>query len=116
VIFTDPWPEDPRLDPFRDTVWELSREGRVAGYVLTAVDRMRSFPAFWMKRERLLYQVHWLDGRRDVLQEDYGPGWYAVAELEQCYFDPASDGQLFEARRVEDPERSRIWAQYGAPA
>ena len=114
MTFKDPWPEEPRLDPFRDAVWELSREGQVVAYVTTTVGRMRSFPAFWVKQEQLWYQVDWLDGR-DLLQEDYGPGWYAVAELEHGYFEPASDGQVFEARRVEEPDRSRLWAQYGAP-
>lgn len=115
VTCKDPWPQDPRLDPFRDAVWELSREGQVAAYVTTAVGRMRSLPAFWVKQEQLWYQVHWIDGRRDLLQEDYGPGWYAVEELEQGHFEPASDGQVFEARLVEEPDRSRLWAQYGTP-
>lgn len=115
VTLKDPWPHESRLDPFRDAVWKLSRDGEVAAYVTTNVARMRSFPAFWVKREQLWYQVHWLDGRRAVLQEDYGPHWYAVAELERGYLDPASDGELYEAERVQEPERSRLWEQYGPP-
>jgi hypothetical protein len=76
---------------------------------------MRSFPAFWINREWLWYQVNWLDGCRERPQEDYGPGWYAVAELEEGCLDPSSDGHVFEARRVEEPDRSRLWNQFGPP-
>ena len=115
VTFKDPWPQESRLDPFRDAVWELSREGQVAAYVTTTVGRMRSFPVFWAKREWLWYQVNWLDGPRDPAQEDYEPLWLAVTEVEQGHFDPRSDGQVFKATRVEEPDRSRLLAQYGAP-
>lgn len=74
---------------------------------------MRAFAALWRGREQLLYQVHWLDGRQDRLEEDYGPGWYAVVEPEQGRFEPGSDGQIFEASTVEEPDQSRLWAQYG---
>lgn len=116
MTFEDPWPQNPRLDPFRDSIWELRSDGEVIAYVTTSVERVRSFPAFWVKREQLWHQVHGLDGRRDGSQVDYGPGWDVIAELEQGRFDPMSDGQAFEAIRVEDPERSRLWAQYGPPA
>ena len=86
-MFNDPWPQDWRLDPFRDAVWEPSREGQVEAYLTCQVIRMRSFPLLWIKREWLWYQINWLDGRQDQPQEDYGPGWLAVAELEQGRFD-----------------------------
>lgn len=87
VVFSGQWPRDPRLDPFRKAVWELSRDGHVEAFLTTEVTRMRSLPFFWVKQEWLWYQVNWLDGRRDHPREDYGPGWYAVAELEQGRFE-----------------------------
>ncbi len=116
VMFEDPWPKDPRLDPFRDAVWELSRDGEVVAYLTTQVARMRSFPFFWVKREWLWYQVNWLDGRRDQAQEDYEPDWYTVAELEQGKFEPDwSDDLVLDARRVQEPERQKLWTRYGPP-
>jgi hypothetical protein len=55
VVFTSPWPHDPRLDPFRDAVWELSRDGRVEAFMTTEVSRMRGLPFFWVKHEWLWY-------------------------------------------------------------
>lgn len=76
---------------------------------------MRSFPFFWVKQEQLWYQVTWLVGRRDRLQEDYGPEWYAVTELEQGTFDTGYGAPILDARRVEEPERDLLWAQFGPP-
>ncbi len=78
---------------------------------------MRDFPFFWVKREWLWYQVHWRDDRRDLAQEDYGPEWHMVVELEQGKFEPESrDGLVLDARRIEGPPRDRMWAQLGPPA
>ena len=96
-------------------MWELSRDGQVCAYVTTAVIPMRSLPAFWMRREWLWYQVHWLDGRQDQPEEDYGPDWYAIAELEMGRFAPRSAGEIFAAQRMSEPERSRLWRKYGPP-
>ncbi len=116
MTFDDPWPQDRRLDPFRDAVWELSREGRVEAYLTCQVVPMRSFPFLWVKREWLWYQVNWLDGRRDRPQEDYGPNWYAVAELEQGKFEYDDvSGLGFDAEPVEGPNRDRLWEQFGPP-
>lgn len=115
MTFDDPWPQDRRLDPFRDAVWELSREGRVEAYLTCQVIRMRSFPFIWVKREWLWYQVNWLDGRRDRPQEDYGPGWHTVAELEQGKFEYDDVDSEFDAQPVEGPDRDRLWRQFGPP-
>lgn len=105
--------EDSRLDPFRDAVWELSADGGVVAYLTTEVIPMRSL-AFWAKREWLWYQVNWLDGRRDRPDEDYGPGWYTVSELEHGKL-AVDDGLLLDARPAVGPERERLWAEYGRP-
>lgn len=116
VEFSGDWPRDRRLDPFRDAVWELSRDGRVEAFLTTAVSRMRSLPVFWVKREWLWYQVNWLDDRRDDPKEDYGPGWYVVAELEQGKFEHDDiDGLVFDAKPVEEPKRLELWQRYGPP-
>jgi hypothetical protein len=116
VAFDDPWPRDPRLDPFRDAVWELRRHGAVEAYLLCQVFRMRSFPFAWVKREWLWYQVNWLDGTRDRSEEDYGPAWYVVAELEHGRLTYGFDDDLaFVATRVTGPERDRLWDRFGPP-
>ena len=101
------WPHDPRLDPFRDAVWELRLDGRAVGYLTTQVSRMRSFPLLWLRQELLWYQVNWLVGRRDRIQEDYGPDWCTVAELEHARFEP-DFGPVLEARGIEGAERERL--------
>jgi len=100
---------------FRVGGHEGSTEGWVEAYLTCQVIRMRSLPFLWVKREWLWYQVNWLDGRRDEPQEDYGPGWYTVAELEQGKFEyDGVDGE-FDAEPVEGPDRDRLWGQFGPP-
>lgn len=116
VMFNHPWPQDRRLDPFRDAVWELSHEAQVEAYLTCQVIRMRSFPLFWIKREWLWYQVNWLDGRQDQPEEDYGPGWLAAAELEQGRFDyDGGNGLEFDAEPVAGPHRDMLWERFGPP-
>ena len=109
------WPQDPRLDPYRDAVWELRREGRVVAYLTTEVVGMRSLPLPWVKREWLWYQVNWLDGRRDRPEEDYGPNWYTVAELEDGRFEDGWTRTSFDAKPVEGPDRQKYRELYGPP-
>lgn len=111
------WPRDPRLDPFRDAVWELRLDGQLVAHLTTQVTPMRSFPGFGRKQEWLWYQVRWLDGRRDHADEDYGPEWYTVADLEAGRFEHAIVGETlhFEAQPVDGPERDVLWERYGPP-
>lgn len=109
------WPHDPRLDPYRDSVWELSREGQTVAFLTTEVVRMRSLPRPWVKREWLWYQVHWLDGRRNRPGEDYGPNWYTVAELEEGRLEDAWTEEEFDAVQVQGDDRERYWERYGPP-
>ena len=110
------WPRSERLDPFRDAVWDLSIDGESVAYLTCSVGPMRSFPLFWVRQEWLWCQVNWLDGRRDPPMEDYGLGWYVVAELERgrLEYDGATP-VVFDARRVEEPLRYLLWEQYGPP-
>jgi hypothetical protein len=114
----DGWPRDPRLDPFRDAVWELSLHGRPVAYLTTQVVKMRTYPVPWgRKEEQLWFQVNWLDGRRDVSDEDYGPGWVVVADLEAGTFEYPDRGESinFDARPVLGEERGTLWDRYGPP-
>ena len=109
------WPRDPRLDPFRDAVWELRRKGRVEAYVTSRVIPVRGTLQFWEKHELVWYRVNWVDGHRDHPLEDRGPAWRVVSGLEQGSFTDDSDlaERVFEARPVTGPERDRLWRQYG---
>jgi hypothetical protein len=80
----------------------------------TEVSRMRGLPFFWGKREWLWYQVNWLDGRRDHSNEDYGPQWCLVTELEQGRFE-YDDGLVFDAKPIEGAHRIELWTRYGHP-
>jgi hypothetical protein len=117
VKFDVSWPQDPRLDPFRNAVWELSRRGRAEAYLTCRVIPTRSFPMIWAKGELLWYRVNWLNGRRDRPQEDYGPNWPVVTELEKGRFEHDDiRNAVFDARPVEGLERDHLWQQYGLPS
>jgi hypothetical protein len=109
------WPKDPRLDVFRNGVWELSWNGEVMGWVTTGVMPMRSFPFFWHKQEQMWTQVHWLDGNHEYLEEDYGPEWNAAKELRGGHFvstHPRTGLEVsFDATAVTGSERERLWAE-----
>ncbi|MFE4541293.1 hypothetical protein [Arthrobacter sp. NPDC056727] len=109
------WPKDPRLDEFRDAVWQLSLNGEPMGWVTTGVAPMRSFPFLWLKEERMWTQVHWLSGEHDYLEEDYGPEWHVAEELRRGHFvttDPSTGQEAtFDAAAVTGPQRDRLWAQ-----
>lgn len=110
----DSWPADPRLDQFRNSVWELCRNGRREAVLTCRVTPMRAFPLPWVKSEWLWYQVHWLTGRREGAQTDHGPDWPIVAGLEKGRFEHDDIRTIvFEAHRVTGPERDQLWKQYG---
>lgn len=112
------WPKDPRLDPFRDAVWELARDGKVCAYLTTRVIPMRTLPLLWQRHEWLWYQVNWLDGRRDRPDEDYGPEWYNVQELKRGHFEYPRDRQstvVLDARPLSGADRDTQWTRLGPP-
>ena len=74
------------------------------------------FQRKFLKREWLWYQVNWSDGRQDRPQEDYGPGWFSVAELEQGRFDYDDvNGLEFDAKPVKGPQPDTLWERLGPP-
>lgn len=105
------WPHDPRLDPFRDTVWELSRDRRPAAYLTCRVVPVRRM---WAKQEQLVYRVCWLDDRRERSQLDSAPAWSIVADLEQGRFELLDiQGRVFDARPAPADQQQSLWRRYG---
>jgi hypothetical protein len=110
------WSSDPRLDPYRDAVWELRIEGRAQAHLLTRVTYDRSSPFRGDVEERMSCKVCWLDGRQDRPEEDYGPEWFTVAELERGRFESGSrPGLVFDAGRVTGGRRDEVWQRFGPP-
>lgn len=108
------WPKDPALDAFRNSVWKLSRDGTAVGWITTSVMPMRSFPLLGIKQEQMWSQVHWMDGRHEYCEEDYGPDWPVVEELSGGHFrtfEPGGGSEIdFEAVTVTGAERDQLWA------
>lgn len=46
-------------------------------------------------------------------EDDYGPEWYIVADLEQGKFEDS--GCVLEARPADGDVRDELWEQYGPP-
>lgn len=112
----DAGPRDPRLDPYRDAVWELSRNGRVEAHLVTSVEHFRYWPFGRERRERLFCRVCWPDGRSSPPEEDLGPEWYTVQELEQGTFESGYDtGGTFDAKPLHGSARDELWERYGPP-
>ena len=107
----DNWLKDPRLDPFREAVWQLPRDGRMVGHLISSVGPMRSFPALWVKRESMWFGIVWSDGEHERYLGDYGPRWYTVAELEQGFYEDEERGRL-DARPLAGVERDALWDRY----
>jgi hypothetical protein len=109
VKFDSDWPRDARLDPFRDTVWELRRNGRTEGHL---VCRVVPVQRLWAKREQLWYQVVWQDGRRERALLDSGPVWSILTDLGKGRFELLDVGQrVFDAVPVPAEERDALWAR-----
>jgi hypothetical protein len=74
---------DPTLRACDHGVGELRVDGELRGYLASVVGEIK-FP----RRSPWLWFVRvWLDGSRERAEEDYGPGWYIVRELDAGYFD-----------------------------
>ncbi|WP_295828968.1 hypothetical protein [uncultured Microbacterium sp.] len=76
-------PADPSLRSYDRAVWALSADGEPQGHVACVVLEMawpRRIPWLW-------FVVVWPDGRRELPFEDYGPGWYALREIDAGVLD-----------------------------
>lgn len=74
---------DPELRAYDHGIGTLSVDGELHGYLASVVMRM-TFPS---KQPWLWFLIIWLDGRREIPFEDYGPGWWTVRELDSGKLD-----------------------------
>lgn len=89
------------------------RTGSRSDGMTTSIHPMRATPAVWVKREGMLARVHWIDGAREDLEEDYGPKWYIARELLRGNFETTKSINVsdvsFAAKPVVGVERDRLW-------
>lgn len=88
-------PADPTLQCWDGGAAELRLDGELKAYLTCVVLEMR-FPTrgpwFW-------YILVWPDGFKEYPQEDYGPEWDAVRELDAGYFiGPARPSTEYRSR------------------
>jgi hypothetical protein len=74
---------DATLSALDHGIGELWFEGVLKGHLASVVGEIR-FP---FKGPWPWFLVIWFDGTREQPFEDYGPGWYAVRELDAGYLD-----------------------------
>lgn len=85
----------------------------VEAHLVTNVTHFQFWPFGRTHQEGMWFKVCWLDGRQEVPEDDYGPEWYIVADLEQGKFE-GSQG-AFDAKPMEGSRRDRLWERYGPP-
>ena len=105
-----PPPSDPALEPFDLGLAVLRLNGQVAGHVATTLG---SFSTLFSRQMQpwIWYIVIWADGTREHPEEDYPP-WTFVREVQSGYFDGPGSVR-YEAQWLEEPERTRMWAELG---
>ena len=74
---------DPTLRAYDHGVGELRVNGELRGYLASVVGQIK-FP---QRSPRPWFVRVWLDGTKERAEEDYGPGWHIVRELDAGYFD-----------------------------
>lgn len=82
-------------------------------HLVTNVSHFRYWPVGRRRHDSVWFKVCWLDGRQEMAEDDYGPEWCFVSDLEQGKFDVS--GRRFEARPVEGSRRDELWEQLGPP-
>jgi hypothetical protein len=107
---------DPTLDPFRDGVAVLRRDGEIAGHVATTVGSFWAPFAFTLRYQwSVWYIVVWADGQRERSEEDYPP-WSVVAEMQSGRFvwdqDDPHQGE-YAIEWLPDTERDLVLAELG---
>jgi hypothetical protein len=104
---------DPRLDPFRDGIAVLRRDGKVAGHVAATI--MTFWAPFSLSLRRkwwVWFIVVWANGDRERPEEDYPP-WTVVTEILSGTFswdlDDVHRGQ-YEVEWLSEIEREAVRA------
>lgn len=77
---------DPSLDPFRDGVGELLREGQVVGHLASSVSEFRALFSPRQLQWWVWLVAVWPDGTRERSLQDYAP-WTYVDELRHGFID-----------------------------
>ena len=72
----------------------LSVDGEVRGHLACLVHQM-TFPS---RGPWPWFRVVWVDGRREPVFEDYGPGWWTIRELESGRFESFGPSTPVERR------------------
>lgn len=85
---------DPKLHAYDHGLGTLSVGGEIRGYLASVVGRM----AFPDKEPWPRFRIIWLDGRKEPLFEDYGPGWWTVRELDVGTFEHHGPSTVREPR------------------
>ena len=77
---------EPDMEPFRDGLALLSRDGQTLGYVATSLGYFRTPLSPRTPQAWVWFVVVWADGTKERAVEDYPP-WTYVTEMGQGYFD-----------------------------
>jgi hypothetical protein len=106
---------DPMLDPFRQGIAVLRRNGELAGYVATMVGTFWS-PSHPLSRQWWIWlTVVWANGDHEPPFEDYPP-WTSVREIHSGTFTwdegDARRGE-YTAEWLTEGEREAAWAALG---
>lgn len=102
---------DASLDPFREGVAVLTREGKVEGHVASTVGTFWSPSRPFIRQWSVWFIVVWSDGERERSFEDYPPDWLTVNDLKAGRFvwdDDDSHGGEYEAQWVTSDRREQV--------
>lgn len=103
---------DPEMTAYDHGVGTLKVDGELRGYLASTLMTM-SFPRgeWWP-----WFVVVWLDGTKERSEEDYGPEWYTVRELDAGFYEcHTQEGNLqrFEFARLPRDKAAVMWEQLG---
>ncbi|MFK4804647.1 hypothetical protein ACI3KX_02155 [Microbacterium sp. ZW CA_36] len=102
---------DASLDPFRDGIAVLTRDGKVEGHVASTVGTFWSPSRPFTKQWWVWLTVVWSNGDRERPFEDYPPCWTTVGELKIGRFEWTDEGIHwgdYNAEWLPSEERARV--------
>lgn len=104
------------MEPFRDGLAVLRREGQAIGHVATSLGQFRTPFAPRTSKPWVWFVVVWGDGVKESAVEDYPP-WTYVTDMRSGHFDWEGGYDMSRAGRYEiewvlrereDAERTRL--------
>jgi hypothetical protein len=84
--WTKPPAADPSIDPFRDGVGELSRDGEIVGHLASSVSHFRTLFSPRQLQWWVWLVAVWPDGTRERSIEDYPP-WSYVDDIKHGFIE-----------------------------